>query len=100
MLTINNKHYAPLAKASTGADGYCKQTRKGLYLYDSDKTLFAYMQANSRFTGAVSASKQSDGKTWFMHALSEADSQRLGFDNLTYLKEREAVTALIASIQH
>lgn len=100
MLTINNQQYAPLAKASTGAAGYYKQTRKGVYLYDSDKSLFAYMQANARFTGAVSASKRSDGKTWFMHDLCDSDSQRLGFDGLSYSQERQAVAELISSIQH
>lgn len=99
MLTFNNRQFAPLHKGIESGTGYYRKTRTGVYLYDTNKDIFAFMRADFRFTGIVSASRKPEG-IWHMFALTERDEKRLGLDSVSYSEEKRQVVLAIESLKH
>jgi hypothetical protein len=91
MFTFNGKQFAPLKAKETTGDGYYRRSKKGVYLYDKDRRLQAYAQANDQFTGIVTAYIY-DGRACYMNGLDSISEQWLGLDQLGYAAERETVT--------
>jgi hypothetical protein len=101
MLVFNGKEFAKNDKEfinslfSYGGKGTCsgyyKKTKRGVYLYNMRKELFAFMKADSKFTGIVTAYKHNDGKIYYMNALASDVERFLGLDNTTLNQERELV---------
>lgn len=90
MFTFNGKQFAPL-KAKETTDGYYRRSKRGVYLYDKDRRLQAYAQANDQFTGIVTAGIH-NGRTYYMNGLDSISEQWLGLDQLGYAAEKELVT--------
>jgi len=101
MLTFNNKEFAKNDKEfvnslfSVGGKGTCagyyKKTKRGVYLYNMQKELFAFMKADDKFTGIVSAYKHKDGKTYYMNALTSDVEKWIGLENATLSEEKALV---------
>ena len=107
MLLFNSKEFAKNDKEfldslfSCGGKGTCsgyyKKTKKGVYLYNMRKELFAFMKSDDKFTGIVSAYKHADGKTYYMQALSSDVERFLGLDVITLSEEKELVKSALNS---
>lgn len=89
MFKFNGKQFAPL-KSRDAADGYYRRSRKGVYLYDTERHLQAYAQANDQFTGIVTAFIY-NGKAYHMHGLDSISEQWLGVDQIGYAAKKELV---------
>lgn len=90
MFTFNSKVFAPLKAKETTGDGYYRRSKRGVYLYDTERNLQAYAQANDQFTGIVTAFIH-NGKTYYMHGLDSISEQWLGIDQIGYAAEKELV---------
>ena len=107
MLTFNNKEFAKNDKEfvsslfSVGGKGTCsgfyKKTKRGVYLYNVQNELFAFMKADDKFTGIVTAYKNNDGKTYYMNALASDTEKWLGLENVTINQEKELVEKALKS---
>ena len=93
MFKLNGREFAPLSHRE--AEGYYKRTSHGVLLYDKDRKLCAYAQANDRFTGVVSASIH-NGRPYYMYGLNSLTEQWLGLDSMSYSDERQAVINAIS----
>ena len=91
MFTFNGKQFAPLKARETTGDGYYRRANRGVYLYDTDRRLQAYAQANDQFTGIVTAYIH-NGRTYYMNGLDSISEHWLGLDQLGYAAEKELVT--------
>jgi hypothetical protein len=94
MFAFNGKNFAPL-KAKETTDGYYRRSKNGVYLYDKDRRLQAYAQANDQFTGVVTAYIH-NGRTYYMNGLDSISEQWLGLDHLRYIDEKEIVVKALS----
>ena len=94
MFAFNGKNFAPL-KAKEATDGYYRRSKNGVYLYDKDRRLQAYAQANDQFTGVVTAYIH-NGRTYYMNGLDSISEQWLGLGRLRYIDEKEIVVKALS----
>ena len=74
-----------LFQSNGTAYGTYKRTKRGTKLYRANGELFAYIVHNPKQGYfAVSAGINSDGKPFYMHALTESDEKLLGFNAIPY----------------
>lgn len=81
------------------AAGTYKRTAGGVTFYTLSGEPFAHLVTNrhgERFF--VTASRASDGRVWYMHALSTVDAERLGLAGLTYSEEIAAAERIAAQM--
>ena len=93
MITINGKKYAKNAKEFTNSlfnpsgtcSGYYKRRKDGLLLLDMQKVPMVFIKVGSS-TFAVTVYNH-EGKTRYMHGLTEKDKALLGLDNVRYSEQ-------------
>ena len=98
MLNLNGRQFAPLHKGINSDTGYYQKTKNGVYLYDEKQELFAFMRADFRYTGIVTATRKPEG-IWHMQALCSRHEQKLGFDSLKYSEQNRQVVLAIEGMK-
>jgi hypothetical protein len=80
--------------------GFYKQVKGGVKLYDAQKQIFAFV-VNNKFNEQffVSARKLDNGKTYYMHSLTDAGIQKLGFTELGYIAESNMARDIINQLK-
>lgn len=100
-LDVNGRIFVPEGQmAGEGITGYYVHKPNGVLLLDDRNVPFAFIVANKHRECFFVSCSPYEGRIWYMHSTTDADSKKLGLDQLGYAAERQLAENIFAQVRN